>query len=236
MEQSDSAAAVPGLSVFQFGTVWQRLFWSGLFAVAMGLLEAICVVYLRRLIFPDGMDSSHAPVPFNHARIEVLRELCTMVMLWTTAWLTGFSLRSRIAVFFYLFGIWDILYYVGLKWFVAWPSSWLEWDCLFLIPLPWYGPVLAPVLISAFFIMAGSLVLIREASGSLLRFSPLVVWLPVWGAALWLASFLKDSKPIQLHGYDGVSYSWLLCMLGMGLCVAGLWLAVAGAVQRKGTG
>ncbi|OPZ64561.1 MAG: hypothetical protein BWY83_03165 [bacterium ADurb.Bin478] len=131
MEQSDSTTAVPGPSAFQFGTVWQRLFWSGLFAVAMGLLEAICVVYLRRLIFPDGMDRIRAPVPFSHARIEVLRELCTMLMLWTTAWLAGFSLRSRIAVFFYLFGIWDILYYVGLKWFVAWPSSWLEWDCLF---------------------------------------------------------------------------------------------------------
>ncbi len=233
MEQSDSTTAVPGPSAFQFGTVWQRLFWSGLFAVAMGLLEAICVVYLRRLIFPDGMDRIRAPVPFSHARIEVLRELCTMLMLWTTAWLAGFSLRSRIAVFFYLFGIWDILYYVGLKWFVAWPSSWLEWDCLFLIPVAWYGPVLAPVLISLSFITAGSLVLVREASGSPLRFSPLAVWLPVSGAALWLASFLKDSKHIQLHGYEGVSYSWVLFMLGMALCLAGLWLALTGAAQGK---
>lgn len=62
MEQADSTATVPGLSVYPFGTVGQRLFWSGLYAVAMGVLEAICVVYLRRLIFPDGMDSSHAPV------------------------------------------------------------------------------------------------------------------------------------------------------------------------------
>jgi len=209
------------------------LFWSGLFAVAMGLLEAICVVYLRRLIFPTGMDSSHAPVLFDEARIEVLRELCTMAMLWAVAWLTGLSQRSRIAVFFYLFGIWDILYYVGLKWFVAWPSSWLEWDCLFLIPIAWYGPVLAPVLISAFFITAGSLVLVREALGSPLRFSPLAVWLPVLASALWLASFLKDSSHIQVHGYEGVSYSWLLFMLGMILCLAGLWLAVSGSAQRK---
>ncbi|NLP10118.1 hypothetical protein GX408_06945 [bacterium] len=233
MEQSDLAKAVPRLSTAPSGTVWQRLFWSGLFAVAMGLLEAICVVYLRRLIFPDGMDSSRAPVPFSEARIEVLREMCTMVMLWATAWLTGFSLRSRIAVFFYLFGLWDIFYYVGLKWFVAWPSSWFEWDCLFLIPMPWYGPVLAPVLISVYFIAACVLVLVHEASGSPLRFSLLAIWLPVLGCALWLASFLKDSMHIQVHGYEGVNYSWMLFMLGMSLCLAGLWLAGSGAAQRK---
>ncbi len=233
MEPSDLLTDDPGPSASQFGTVWQRLFWSGLFAVAMGLLEAICVVYLRRLIFPDGMDGNHAPVPFNHAGIEVLRELCTMVMLWTMAWLTGFSLRSRIAVFFYLFGLWDILYYVGLKWFVAWPSSWMEWDCLFLIPMPWYGPVLAPVLISVYFITACSLVLVREASGSPLRFSAKTVWLHVSGFALWLASFLKDSKHIQLHGYAGVSFFWPLFLLGMGLCLAGLWLAMTETAQGK---
>ncbi len=233
MGRSDLSTSAPWPSVASSGTVGRRLFWSGLFAVAMGLLEAICVVYLRRLIFPAGMESGRAPVPFSEARIEMLRELCTMVMLWAAAWLTGFNLRSRIAVFFYLFGIWDILYYVGLKGFVAWPSSWLEWDCLFLIPTAWHGPVLAPVLISAYFISAGGLVLVREALGSPLRFSPPSVWLTVLGGGLWLASFIKDSNHIQLHGYVGVSYSWLLFMLGMSLCLAGLWLAVTGAEQGK---
>lgn len=52
------------------------------------------------------------------------------------------------------FGVWDILYYAGLKALAGWPASWFTWDCLFLIPKPWYGLVLAPVLISAAFLVA----------------------------------------------------------------------------------
>jgi len=52
-------------------------------------------------------------------------------MLVTTAWLAGTNIRSRLAAFFVMFGIWDILYYAGLKWLANWPSFWLQWDCLF---------------------------------------------------------------------------------------------------------
>jgi hypothetical protein len=40
----------------------------------------------------------------------------------------------------------------------AWPRSLLDWDVLFLIPLPWWGPVLAPVLIALLMIAGGTLV------------------------------------------------------------------------------
>jgi hypothetical protein len=45
----------------------------------------------------------------------------------------------------FVFGIWDLFYYVWLKVCLGWPSSLLTWDVLFLIPVPWVGPVLAPV-------------------------------------------------------------------------------------------
>jgi hypothetical protein len=44
--------------------------------------------------------------------------------------------------------VWDIFYYVWLKIFINWPMSIFEWDILFLIPVTWLGPVLAPVVCS----------------------------------------------------------------------------------------
>ena len=37
---------------------------------------------------------------------------------------------------------------VFLKVMCGWPHSLLDWDILFLLPLPWWGPVIAPVLIA----------------------------------------------------------------------------------------
>ena len=55
---------------------------------------------------------------------------------------------EEFAGFVVVFGVWDIFYYVFLRVLVTWPASLLDWDILFLIPLPWVGPVLAPVLIA----------------------------------------------------------------------------------------
>jgi len=53
--------------------------------------------------------------------------------------------------------VWDILYYVFLKIIVDWPRSLWDWDILFLLPLPWWGPVIAPMLIAALMITCGTL-------------------------------------------------------------------------------
>lgn len=47
----------------------------------MGLLEAICVIYLRRLILPAGMNAGSLPSPVPRMLIELIREVCTIVML-----------------------------------------------------------------------------------------------------------------------------------------------------------
>ncbi|HOT97348.1 MAG TPA: hypothetical protein PLG50_01905 [bacterium] len=205
---------------------WQRLFWAALYAIAMGVLEAVCVVYLRRLIDPAGSDLSNAAAVIGRTVIEPVRELCTLVMLLAVAWLAGTRWRSRLAYFFLMFGIWDILYYLGLYGFAGWPASLLEWDCLFLIPKPWFGPVLAPVLISAYFIFACTLVLAREYSGLPLRLTWPVLLLHGLGFALWYASFVRDSTHILAQGYSGVHYSWLLLAAGMLLCLVGVGLAL----------
>lgn len=205
--------------------IWRRLAWVGVYAVAMGLLEAICVIYLRRLL-PDLASGTALHVaPVERLRIEVLREACTIVMLIAVAWLGGVNLRSRVACFFYAFGLWDIVYYVGLWWLANWPGSWLEWDCLFLIPKPWYGPVLAPVLISAYFAVACVVLHVWEVRKTPLRLSTRIVALQVLAGAVWYWSFVKDADRIRAHGYASVTYSWSLFALGVAVACVGLWLA-----------
>jgi hypothetical protein len=202
--------------------IWRRLTWLGVFAVAMGLLEAICVIYLRRL-FP--VETNFPIPPLERLRIEVIREACTIVMLLGVAWLAGINGRSRVACFFYAFGIWDILYYVGLRWLGGWPESVLTWDCLFLIPKPWYGPVLAPVLISLYFVAGCCWLHARELAGEPVRWSAAVITSQLAAFLVWYWSFVKDADWITEHKYEGVSYSWALFVIGMLIAAAGLWMA-----------
>ena len=211
----------PGLPAT--GTGWRRLTLILLFACAMGVLEAICVIYLRRLILPAGLGAGQV-APHLGGHVERLREACTIVMLVAVAWLSGTNARSRLAAFSVMFGVWDILYYAGLEWLAGWPSSWLQWDCLFLIPKPWYGPVLAPVLISAILVLICGLLFLREESGRKIRVSALSWALQVAGLFLWYWSFVKDSDSIAAHGYKGVFYSWPLFVCGGVCCAAGFGL------------
>ena len=205
--------------------VWPRLWLLAIFAIAMGLLEAICVIYLRRLHPVSAWAVVPNIPPLERLRIEVVREACTLAMLGTVAWLGGINLRSRIACFFYVFGVWDIFYYIGLKWLADWPASWVEWDCLFLIPQPWYGPVLAPVLISALFAGACLLIHAWEIRGHTSWLSLRLIAGQLLAATLWYWSFVKDAAAIGAHGYAQVTYSWALLAAGMIISALSFWWA-----------
>ena len=126
----------------------RRTVWLVLFAVAMGFLEAAVVVYLRELYYPDGFRFPLALLPDRIAWTELGRELTTLIMLLAIAMIAGRNRLDRFFVFGFLFGVWDIVYYVGLWLFLGWPESLFTWDVLFLIPLAWLGPVFYPLLIS----------------------------------------------------------------------------------------
>lgn len=129
-----------------------------LYAVAMGILEAAVVVYLRALYYPDGFGFPLAPMDPAILRIEVIREAMTIVMLGTVAVLAAARPWGRLMAFLVAFGVWDIVYYAGLKIFLDWPASLVTPDILFLIPSVWVGPVLAPALVAATWVVAGLLV------------------------------------------------------------------------------
>lgn len=197
-----------------------------LFAAAMGLLEAICVIYIHDIILPLGYNLSYPVAPLESLPYELIREACTIVMLLTAAWLAGFNMRSRLFYFFIMFGVWDILYYAGLKLWLDWPATWQTWDCLFLIPEPWYGPVQAPILISIYFIVGGTLLLMVERLVKHARLPLITVLLNLAAFAVWYWSFVKDSAAIHSSGYTGISYSWIMFMIALLLGNAGIIYSV----------
>jgi hypothetical protein len=82
-----------------------------------------------------------------------------MVMLLAPAALISTKRLERFAWFSFCFGVWDIFYYVFLKAILDWPATVLDWDILFLVPVVWVGPVLAPCIVSVGMIALGCILL-----------------------------------------------------------------------------
>src|SRR5947209_15065380 len=131
----------------------------------MAYVESAAVLYLRTIY--GGIDPvGPRTTPFNplpdFIAIEIGREAATFVMLGAVGYLAGTTLKSRIGAFAVALGVWDIFYYVFLWLFARWPASLLAPDVLFLIPLPWWGPVISPVLVAAAIAIAGAAAMARE--------------------------------------------------------------------------
>lgn len=83
---------------------------------------------------------------------------------------------------------------------------------LFLLPVPWSAPVLAPVLVSLALVGCGALVLGRpEDAPSPLR--PRDGWALSLGGALILASFVWHAGPVARGELPG-AYPWWLFQVG----------------------
>lgn len=126
----------------------KQLMWLVLFSIAMGFLESAVVVYLRQLYYPSGFRFPLSIMDVHVFVTELLREAATLIMLVGVAILGASTPRQRFAFFLIAFAVWDIFYYVFLKVLLNWPESLLTWDILFLLPVPWVGPVLAPCIVS----------------------------------------------------------------------------------------
>ncbi len=162
------------------------------FGITFGFVEAAVVVYLRLHFYPGGFSFPVAGIPPNLALIEVCREAATVVMLVAVGWISAQRPLARFAYGALAFGVWDIFYYVFLKIILDWPASFFTWDVLFLIPFPWLGPVLAPLIVSLCLIASSVIFLQREAAGRPLRVRP-THWITAGlGGILVLVTFLAN--------------------------------------------
>lgn len=135
-----------------------RYLWLHVLGCAVGFFEAAVVVYLRELYYPKGFQFPVVLASTRVGLVEVAREVASIVLLAAAARLAGRFFLERFAAFAVLFGTWDLWYYVFLKLILGWPEGLATPDILFLLPVPWVGPVWAPCVIALSLVAAGSLI------------------------------------------------------------------------------
>lgn len=228
-------------------TAAERWTYATLFFMAMAFLESAVVVYLRALYYPDGFHFPLRPMTGLVVVTEIWREVGTMIMLWTVGAVMVRSALERFAWFSYGFGVWDLFYYIWLKVLLDWPASWSEPDLLFLLPVPWVGPVWAPSIVSLGLIALAIIILRKRATNAQWRPGP-ITWVLLFAAVgLFLTSFMMDplrqglvtsgfiegagvaardaSTATVIDNYVPGPFPWVWFVAGVVMGAAGLWSA-----------
>jgi len=159
--------------------LWSRLLWWALYAAAFGYVEALVVVYIRRLgAMPPGLDYpaiwAARGLPWGGASVisemrrlgvyqtEYTREIATLLLLLGPACAAGRTGRERLGLYLFTFAVWDETFYLWLRLWTGFPRSLGSTDIYFLVPIAWYGPVWFPVLVVMPALTALSLWLLRR--------------------------------------------------------------------------
>jgi hypothetical protein len=200
------------------------------FAVAFAFVESSVVVYLRQILYPEGFAFPLKLATLSQAAVEAIREFATLIMLVLVGIIAGKTRWQRFSFFLIGFGVWDIFYYVWLKLILDWPSSAFDWDILFLIPLPWIGPVIAPVVVSLMMTAGGWLVLRKEETDGSFHPSRTSIALSLLGSVPILVSFVLDTDATLRFQYPKL-YHYELFALGM-ICYAGAFIATAQSSRK----
>jgi hypothetical protein len=216
-----------------------------LFAVAFGYVEAAVVVYLRHIYEPlrqalypgRAADDLFPLIPITqlspgHLRlltVELGREAATLLMLGGAGLLAARDRRQWIAGFVVAFGAWDISFYVFLKIILNWPASLFTWDLLFLIPVPWVGPVLAPVIVSAVMIVCGLAALRCDWDGRPIDFTALH-WTGFMVSALVIIASFTWSYRTLLAGAPPEHFNWIVFSVGL---LAGIGTFVHARLKQR---
>jgi hypothetical protein len=170
----------------------------------MAWVESAVVYYLRTMINRiEPYQPEPLPMIGGMGPVEAVREAATMIMLLTVGMLAGRNWRAKLAYSAIAFGIWDIFYYVFLKAICGWPHSLMDWDILFLLPLPWWGPVWAPMAIALLMIIWGTLASQFEANSNSVRTLRRLWVLNFSGVAIALYVFMADCLHVR-GGVDAI--------------------------------
>ena len=170
--------------------------------------------------FPDGFSFPLPEWDPHFLFVESLREVATVVVMFTVGYLAHRLWWGRFAWFMLIFGVWDIFYYVWLVVFEDWPESLLTVDLLFLLPAPWAGPVLSPVLVSLGLIASG-VILLRGLDRGKAGPSKSTWALTLAGWLIILAAFLWEAPRI-LETQDAGPFNWWIFTTGMVVWAVGV--------------
>ncbi len=203
-----------------------------IYSISMAMLEAAVVIYLRVIFFPSHFNFPMVAIPPMIMGAELSRELATILMLVCIGYFAGHNKASRFAWFMISFAIWDIFYYVFLYLFLGWPSSILGWDILFLIPVPWYGPVLSPIIVSLSMIVFAAVILYAQTKTFVLRTNLKERLAMLAGCFIILFTYTYDfifyiykmdiNTQLAFTMFTPEKYNWLLFSVGIGLIMTGI--------------
>ena len=192
------------------------------YGVAMAYLEAAVVVYLQLAlglqvgaIFPLRPASQMGDL----LAIEAGREAATLVMIAAVGLLSGRTWLERLAWSAVVFGIWDVGYYAWLHVISGWPPSLGTPDILFLLPVPWVGPIWSPIAVSAALVGVGLAGAAIARSGRRLAVRPWHWAAGIGGGLLVVLSYTLDAARLIDGGLPG-PYPWPIFALGMLLALA----------------
>ncbi len=219
----------------------RKFLWLTAYGIAMGFLESAVVVYLRKLYYPAGFHFPLVPMEPSIAGVEVFREAATVIMLLSIGILTGKNTSQKFAIFIFCFAVWDIFYYIFLKLLLGWPQSLLTWDILFLIPVPWVGPVLCPCLLSLTMAALTAAVISYQEKGINVHLK-LKEWvLMIMGCLLTILSFIEDylkygmnftnPLPENVYGLLTVFGAYVPSIFNWYIFIAGETLIIAGIIS-----
>jgi hypothetical protein len=192
------------------------------FAVSMAFVEAAVVVYLRKVI-GEGPVFPMKDIPILLLVVEIGREAATIVMLLTVPFLSFRGGARRMGAFLLLFAVWDLFYYLWLHVTIGWPAGIFDWDVLFLIPLPWVGPVWSVLLLCAGMFLF-SVLFLRAPKDAVFSPGPWGWASGVTGTIAVVATYIGEWKKIQYGAGIPSRFSLLPFFAGILLLVVAGWI------------
>lgn len=216
-----------------------------LFGITFGYVEASVVVYLRAIYEP--LRQSISPRPPNELfplitpqqlqaagsenvrRLftELGREAATILMLAAIGLAVARNFHQWAAAFLIAFGVWDISFYMFLRILIGWPASFFTWDLLFLIPVPWASPVIAPIVVSLSMIICGLIAMRHSIRLRALQWSAILA-----GGVIIVIAFTLDYGNTTAGGMPN-PFNWIVFTLGELIGLAGFFSA---ALHRESRG
>ncbi len=198
----------------------RSIIWVGIFGIAMAFIESAVVVYLRLHYYPNGFSFPLVLVDQKVFFTEFVREAATVVMLLCVSVMNGRNFWQKFSYFIFAFGVWDIFYYIWLKVLLHWPATLFDWDIFFLIPLPWIGPVIAPLLISMLMIISGIMILQLEHRTKQFHPRSISYITCIVGVGIILFTFMRDTNATLYQAMPQPFWYWIFSMGFILSCVS----------------